>query len=180
SLSPAIQRLLPTMRGAFIDEVADSYKQAFADLRRRPEHHEPLFPLAGEALAALAAEPDTLLGIATGKSRRGVDAVIEREGFHGLFATIQTADDNPSKPDPEMLLRAMRETGARSRDTVMIGDTTFDMEMARAAGTRALGVCWGYHPPELLVRAGAHDMIDGYEHLPAALARLLPAREATP
>jgi len=88
-----------------------------------------------------------------------------------LFVTLQTADRHPSKPDPSMLAAAMREAGATPADTVMIGDTAFDMAMARAAGCRAIGVAWGYHAPEELMEAGAaavaqtpaelEDLIDG-------------------
>ena len=173
SLAPAISRLLPDADARVIDAVAEAYKGSFSDLRGRPEHHEPLFPLARETILALAGEHDTVLGIATGKSRRGVDALIEREGFEGLFATIQTADDNPSKPDPGMVLRAMRETSRAPDRTVMVGDTTFDVEMARAAGVHAIGVSWGYHPVAMLQASGAHAMIESYADLPEVIARLV-------
>ena len=117
----------------------------------------------------LAARPDVVLGIATGKSRRGVAHLVERHGWARVFATIQTADDAPSKPDPAMLLRAMEATGARPADTAMVGDTSFDMAMARAAGVRAIGVSWGYHPVAALREAGAETIIDRFEALDAAL-----------
>ena len=90
---------------------------------------------------------------------------------------IMTADDAPSKPDPGMLVNAMRETGAEPRDTVMIGDTSYDMEMARAAGVAAIGVGWGYHSPDILRGSGAQRMIESYTELDAALETLLFARE---
>ena len=90
------------------------------------------------------------LGIATGKSRRGVAHLLDRHGWAGIFATIQTADDHPSKPHPAMLEKALAETGADRRDSVMVGDSTFDMAMARDAGIGAIGVSWGYHRPEAL------------------------------
>ena len=104
-------------------------------------------PYAGiaEAVRTLAGRDDFVLGIATGKSRRGVARVLDREGWHGHFLTIQTADDHPSKPHPSMILRAMNETGAEPVSTLMVGDTSFDMEMARNANVGAVGVGWGYH-----------------------------------
>ena len=106
---------------------------------RRPAYREPLFKGAAELLAELAARDDVELGIATGKSRRGVAHLLDRHGWAGIFATIQTADD-PSKPHPAMLEKALAETGADRRDSVMVGDSTFDMAMARDAGIGAIGV----------------------------------------
>ena len=110
-----------------------------------------------------------MLGIATGKSRRGVDRLIEKEDWHGHFFTIQTADEHPSKPHPSMIATAMAETGALPHQTIMIGDTTYDIEMACAAKVGALGVTWGYHHRDELSEAGAHLIIDDYAELPAAL-----------
>ena len=139
--------------------------------------HDPLYPGIGEAVTALAGRDDVLLGIATGKSRRGVARLLEREGWHGAFVTIQTADDNPSKPHPEMIRRAMAETGADAGSTLMIGDTTYDIEMGLAAGVQALGVAWGYHAPERLIGAGAHAMAEAPDRLLAAVDALLSDRE---
>ena len=85
--------------------------------------------------------------------------LFDREGWHSHFATIQTADDNPSKPHPSMILKAMAETGVEPEHTVMIGDTSFDMEMARSAGVGAVGVGWGYHTADRLHAAGAHVVV---------------------
>lgn len=94
--------------------------------------------------------------------------MLERHGLEGRFLTIQTADDNPGKPHPAMLQRAMQEVGAAPENTIMVGDTSYDMKMARAARTGALGVAWGYHPVIELHEAGAHAVIDAYEALAAA------------
>ena len=148
------------------------YKDAFATLRNSVDHLEPLYPGARETLDTLAGRPDTLLGIATGKSQRGVRAVLGRHGLAGRFVTIQTSDDAPSKPHPGMVLAAMRETGVAPEDTVVVGDTVFDLEMARAAGARAIGVGWGYHPPTALRAAGADAMIAAFAELLPTLDRL--------
>ncbi len=152
--------------------LADAYKEAFRGLRADPACREPFFPGAAELVADLAGQDGVALGIATGKSRRGVSHLIERHGWHRLFATIQTADDAPSKPDPAMLRQAMAETGAAPGDTVMIGDSTFDMLMARAAGATPVGVSWGYHPVAALEEAGAKAFARSYGDLRALLVRL--------
>lgn len=140
------------------EKLAEAYRQAWTVLRARPGFHDPLYPGAEKLLRQLAPAEDCLLGLATGKSRRGVDSLIERCGWQNFFATIQTADDAPSKPSPAMLFQACAETGVAPRDCVMIGDTVFDMEMASAAGARKIGVAWGYHRPEALQRAGAEKI----------------------
>ncbi len=137
-----------------IARLAGAYKDAFHALRAAGRQ-EPFFPGALEAVAALASRPDLLLGVATGKSRRGVASILERAGWEPIFATIQTADTNASKPAPDMILAALAETGVSAGDAIMVGDTTFDMIMARNAGVQPLGVDWGYHPTDALVTAGA-------------------------
>ncbi len=78
---------------------------------------------------------------------------------------LRTADDGPGKPDPFMVLSALDETGIDAADAVMIGDTVFDMAMAASAGISAIGVGWGYHPPEELAKAGALAVVDGFDAL---------------
>lgn len=174
SLGHAIQRLLPPgADDARIALLSEAYKSAFQELRRNPDHNEPMFAGVRELVTALAARDDVILGVATGKSRRGVAVLFEREGLTDLFATIQTADDHPSKPHPSMILRAMAEVDSSPAETVMIGDTTFDIEMARAARTGAIGVSWGYHPIEALHSAGAHVVVDDALGLGVAIDRLL-------
>lgn len=177
SLIEAVGRLVPGAKRDLVASLADRYKLAFAELRARPEHHEPLFPGAREAIVSLAERDDVVLGIATGKSRRGVVALFDREGLHPYFATVQTADTHPSKPHPSMIEQAMAEAGVGREATVMVGDTTYDIEMARAAGVGAVAVSWGYHPAASLAGAGAHVIIDRYAELPPAIDRLWPAEE---
>jgi phosphoglycolate phosphatase len=182
SLPDAFRRLAATADGGAehpVEALVTCYKDAFAALRSSVDHLEPLYPGARETLDTLAARPDTLLGIATGKSQRGVRAVLGRHGLAERFATIQTSDDAPSKPHPGMVLAAMRATGAVPADTVVVGDTVFDLEMARAAGARAIGVAWGYHPVSALVDAGADAMIEDFAALMPTLDRLW-GKGATP
>ncbi|MHA1569116.1 MAG: HAD-IA family hydrolase, partial [Alphaproteobacteria bacterium] len=107
-----------------------------------------------------------------GKSMRGLTATLARHGMEDRFVTLQTADFGPGKPHPAMLERAMGDCGAAPAETVMIGDTSFDIEMGLSAGAYAVGVGWGYHPAEELTAAGAHHMAEDCDALEAAVASL--------
>lgn len=178
SLDQAISRLASDADEQQVELLSAAYREAFVGLRQNPEHSEPLFPGADDVLATLAHRSDTVLGIATGKSRRGVDVLLERFDLRDCFSTIQTADDAPSKPHPAMIEQALAETGADRGATVMVGDTTYDMIMARTAGVHALGVTWGYHPQQELSRAGADRLADGFGELENACEALLMPRDA--
>lgn len=156
-----------------VAEAVVAYKAAFQDLRRIAESYEALYPQARETIDALRARSDVILGIATGKSKRGVRAIIDAHGFDGIFTTIQTADDHPSKPHPSMIVTAMAETGISPDRTLMIGDSSYDMLMARSAGVTALGVSWGYQAVDQLNAAGAHEIVTDYPAVAPAIARLL-------
>lgn len=151
--------------------MAQTYREVYFELRADAQFEEPLYPGVRETLAAFARRDDLLLGIATGKSRRGVAHLFAREGWEGLFATVQTADDAPSKPHPGMILQALDETGTAPEHAVMVGDTTFDMDMARAAGVVAIGVSYGYHGVGALRDRGAHAIVDRFSELVTVLAR---------
>ena len=153
SLPLAIARLLPEAEADFHDHLSESYKRAFQQMRRDNAVSDPLYPGIAELIRELDAE-GWLLGVATGKSDRGLNLCLAHHGINAHFVTLQTADRHPSKPHPSMLLTAMAEAGASPETTVMIGDTSYDIDMALSAGTRALGVGWGYHLPADLIAAG--------------------------
>ena len=176
SLIDAMRTLAPDHDSPRHERLAAAYKQAFWDLRASNAHPEDLFEGAIELLRKLHAREDVLLGIATGKSNRGVAHLIEKHGFDGWFTTIQTADDHPSKPHPSMIVTALAETGLSPEQAVMIGDTTFDIEMARAAGVWAAGVSWGNHHVDLLTRAGAHYISNDFKELEMSLESLWQER----
>ncbi len=154
---------------ATAEVVAGHYRQAFGELRSKP-HDEPLYPGAEEAIDRLEAA-GFVLGVATGKSLKGLTSTLGRHGLLRRFVTLQTSDVAAGKPHPEMLHRAMSETGANPEDTVLVGDTTFDMTMARNADVRAIGVSWGYHEVDELWRAGAGHVIDSFEELAPLVER---------
>ena len=168
SLPSAIARLAPQHAPETHRRVVAAYKQAFFAARERGLVHEPLF----EGIAALLAQlhgGGWTLGVATGKSDRGLTGCLTMHGVLDLFVTLQTADRHPSKPHPSMLEAAMAEAGALPADTVMIGDTVYDIEMALAARARAIGVAWGYHSTAELLAAGAEAVAE----TPAQLGEML-------
>lgn len=154
SLPQAVARLAADADHETVRAVVASYKEAFRKARAAGEIAEPLYEGIAELLAALAGAGWTL-GVATGKSDRGLDHCLAGHGIHARFATLQTADRHPSKPHPAMLEAAMAETFAEPDHTVMIGDTVYDIAMAARIGVRAIGVGWGYHEAEELIGAGA-------------------------
>ncbi|MBL8835382.1 MAG: HAD-IA family hydrolase [Alphaproteobacteria bacterium] len=168
-LAECVARLGPDLDADRHERIVAAYKEHFFILRQRPDHHEPLFPGALEALDAIE-RSGARLGIATGKARRGLLAVLERHGLGSRFVTMQTGDIGPGKPHPAMLERAMEEAGCTAAETVMIGDTVFDIQMARSAGAWAVGVAWGYHEPHELAAAGAHRLVEEFAALPGTLA----------
>ncbi len=172
SLVEAVSLLLPTHDAEVHVAVAESYKRAFSAARGRGEVDEPLFPGIVDTLAALE-EAGVLLGVATGKSRRGLDAVLKVHGLTGRFVTLQTADVGPGKPNPHMVHRALAETGAEEAGTVVIGDTTYDIQMARNARVRSVGVSWGYHAVPELERAGADRIVHRGRDVATAVLELL-------
>ncbi len=171
-LKTAVGKLFPESDDHQHTTLTDSYRQAIIAMRKVGDAEEPLYPGAGGVLESLD-ENGWLLGIATGKPHRGLVSSLRPYNLLERFVTLQTADRGPGKPSPEMLFRAMAETGAEKDHTVMIGDTTFDMEMARNAGTYAVGVAWGYHEVEELEAAGAHAVVQEFESLPSVVKALV-------
>ena len=155
SLVEAMRAMLPDAGDDDHVELADAYKRAFQGMRAEGLADEPLYDGVAELIDGLEAD-GWLLGIATGKSDRGVALCLEHHGLAGRFVTIQTADRHPSKPHPSMIEQALADAVAAAEARLMIGDTSYDMAMARAAGVTAVGAGWGYHDADTLVRAGAH------------------------
>ncbi|HSF96759.1 MAG TPA: HAD-IA family hydrolase [Thermohalobaculum sp.] len=174
SLPRAIQALVPGLPGPDRDRLVQLYKDSFLALRQESggEAQSPFYPGAREAIERLDGA-GWLLSIATGKARRGLDHMLDSHGLRPLFIGTQTADDAPSKPHPGMVLNCLAATGAPAHRAVVVGDTEYDMAMARAAGARAIGVRWGYHGPDRLLRGGAEHIVDDFAALDAVLEGLL-------
>ena len=172
SLVEAVARLLPEGDPALHQVLAEHYKDAFLLERRGGLHAEPMFPGVRAVLEELE-RAGVLMGVATGKSMRGLAAVLERHELGRFFVTLQTADFGPGKPDPDMIFRALDEAGGEPATTVMIGDTVYDIEMAVRAGAKPIGVSWGYHEPDELLAAGAGIVVDTAEALLPAIMAVL-------
>lgn len=175
SLIEALATLFPDVDAGTHQALDREYREAFVRLRARPDYREPLFDGTHALLDALDKE-GFLLGIATGKAKRGLNHVLNLHGLTERFVTAQCVDDNPGKPHPGMILRAISEAGVEPRNAVMIGDTTYDIKMALAAQVGAVGVSWGNHPGAELTAAGAHRLVDRIEDiLHAAVDLTMPA-----
>lgn len=164
SLPQAVRALLPDADEELRQAIDLAYRGAFRAAREAGELVEPLYDGVRELLERLL-DDGWLLGVATGKSDRGLEHCLATHGLSRHFVTLQTADRHPSKPHPAMLEAALFEAGALPGSAVMIGDTAFDMAMAVNAGVRGLGVDWGYHTPAELSDAGAEAVARNPLHL---------------
>ena len=168
SLPVAIERLAPEEDPELHAFAVSQYKHFYMQARQQGRVVEPLFAGVADLVARLHTKGWTL-GVATGKSDRGLNATLAMHGLAQYFTTLQTADRHPSKPHPSMIEAALADTGALPAATAMIGDTAFDIEMARVAGVRPIGVAWGYHTVTELLAAGATDVARSPEELEAML-----------
>ena len=148
-----------------VEKMLAAYRRILPLLRADAAYAEVPFSGAADLLAALAEHKDVRLGIATGHLSHAIEPALQRFGWQGHFCTVQTADKAPSKPHPGMILQALSEAGVRAEDAIMIGDTAFDIEMARAADVRGVAVSWGYHRPDRLRDAGAWRVVNGMSEL---------------
>ncbi len=161
-----------------IKRLVAAYKEAYTAIRQRSAHEEPLYDGALDALNSLYRRDDVFLGIATGKSRKGLLRVLNDHNLRNHFQTLQTADDARSKPHPEMIERALMDTGIEKSRTVMIGDTSFDMEMGKIAKVTPIGVSWGYHDVSRLEKSGAKHTVNDFSELLSILTSFCEQREA--
>lgn len=167
-LEVAIQRLLPQVDVDLSLVMSETYKSAFLDMRKAGAVEEPLYPGVLQVMDSLDAA-GWLMGIATGKAMRGLKRTLEHHELMDRFVTHQTADRAQGKPHPEMMLNALSETGVEAESALMIGDTTFDVEMAVNAGVACIGVAWGYHETQELMDAGAKVVVHNTDELMTAL-----------
>ena len=164
-LRDVIEALCPGADEALFGRIVDCYRrQWFATYRDQPL----LFPGVDAMLRELAGA-GYLLGVATGKSRRGLDYALETSGLAEVFHATRTADEARSKPHPQMLLDILDDLGVAPREAVMIGDTTYDLEMARSARTAGLAVLSGSHGREELERLAPLACLPSVTDVPAWL-----------
>lgn len=156
ALPQAMQRLVPGADAAVQQGLMDRYRHHYLYANQIPSQ---LFPGAADTVCALR-EQGYLLAVATGKGRHGLNRALEETGCVDLFHATRCADETFSKPHPQMMLELMDELDVDPRNTLMIGDTEYDMNMARNAGTTALAVSYGVHAPQRLLQCGALACID--------------------
>ncbi|SLN51647.1 Phosphoglycolate phosphatase [Aquimixticola soesokkakensis] len=170
SLPIAMAQLAPEADAATLSRMIEAYKAEFYRVRMlEGAAASPLYDGAQAAIHALMAREDIVLAIATGKSRRGLSALLEAWEFSAAFVSTQTADDHPSKPHPAMVLECLLDTGIAAKDALVVGDTTFDIEMARAANVASIGVSWGYHGAGALRETQASKVISQFAELIPAI-----------
>ena len=165
-LHDALSQALPGVPAGEYQRVAERYRHHY--LSR--DHELSLFDGAAELVEELS-EAGCLLGVATGKSRLGLNRALETSGLKGFFHATRCADECSSKPAPDMLIEIMDELGAAPDMTLMIGDTTHDMRMAKNAGVGALAVGYGAHPREALEAEQPLGLFDEFSELVAWLRR---------
>lgn len=178
SLDEAISTIAPELSPGKLVEGVEAYKQSFVELRAESGAvaTAEMYPGARAALERLHQQDETLLGVATGKARRGLDHAYASHDIGHYFVTHQTADDHPSKPHPSMLHQALLDTGVDVERAVMIGDTEFDMVMGKAAGFATVGVSWGYHSLDRLSAEKPDVIIDRFTELDEALSEIWRVR----
>ena len=162
--------------GAPIAEMVVAYGRVLPLLRADASFAEMPFDGIGGLLADLSLASGVVLRIATGHTLAAVGPALDALGWRHFFRTIQAADMAPSKPDPGMLFQALEATGTKPEDAAFVGDTAFDMEMARSAKLRAIGVGWGYHGAERLIAAGARRVVQDVAELRACVQDILDDR----
>ncbi|MFM9974711.1 MAG: HAD-IA family hydrolase [Beijerinckiaceae bacterium] len=154
-------------------EMTEAYKAHFHAMRATEGYSEQLYEGVDATMRRLAARHDLLLGTATGKALRGIHWLVEKHGWQGFFTTLQAADTAASKPSPEMVQNACRETGMAPENTIVFGDSVYDMQMAVTAGAMPVGVSWGYGEPADLLRAGATRIIQSFAEVETVIADAL-------
>jgi phosphoglycolate phosphatase len=175
----SVRALLPGAGEPEFARIRTYHEEVRQGLRARPDRTEAPFPGALDLLARLQ-EQDYLIGLVTSRANNRLGELLEKHGLGGCFVTRKTADMGPGKPNPHLLIAAMDELGVSRDRTVMIGDTTFDVLMARNAGAAAVGVSWGVHDRDELIAAGAHRIAEAFDDLPSMIEALTGLRRPKP
>lgn len=160
-----------------LGQVAEGYHEAFVRIKDSPGFFEPLYEGARELLDELRAG-GWLIAAATGKTRAGVAQLFARKALHAFFDAVGCADDGPGKPHPAMVHKVLTELAVEPARAILIGDTHWDMTMARAAGVKALGVSWGFHRADEIAAAGPAAIHHDFASLRRDLLAFVPARQS--
>lgn len=160
-LKESVMQLFPGSDDNLVWQVVERYRVHYFDQNRQPSE---LFPGAEDTLRELA-DAGYLMAVATGKGRAGLDKVLAYTGLGELFHTTRCADEGFSKPNPDMLLQIMDELGVQGHETLMIGDTEYDMQMARNAQAHRLAVSYGSHSRKRLMQSGPLGCLEDIREL---------------
>lgn len=161
SLPNAFEQLFSVDALCLFDEFRESYKDNY---HAAQNHHSPMYEHVNEVVQHLHAR-GTMLAVATGKGRNGLDSVLESSGLAEYFSYSRTSDEAQSKPHPDMLMQIMAFYGVNACDCVMIGDSVHDLNMAKNAQMDAIGVTFGAHSREKLSVTQPMAIVDSYEEL---------------
>lgn len=164
-LDVALQRHAPDADAKLLEQILEDYRTESVRLAQQDTRGQIMFPGMRDLIVSLGGHDNVRLGMITMKSRRGVERVVDAYEIRPYFHALKSADDGPGKPAPDLLLDVMRELDIQPSHTMMIGDTSFDMMMARAAGTYAIGVSWGYQTVDELEESGAHEIVASPDEL---------------
>ena len=167
----SVRALLPDAGDGEFLKIRSYYDEVHSGARPRPHREELLFEGTLEVLDGLESA-GYVLAVVTSRNGSRLPQLIETLDLEGRFVSVKTPDNGPGKPNPHLLLDTMSEIGVRAEDTVMIGDTTFDILMAVNAGTASIGVNWGVHEEQELRDAGADHVARAVADLPPAIHRL--------
>lgn len=159
-LAQALRHAAPDAPEHLHEPLADRYRHYFL----AQDQSIPLFAGAAETIAELK-EAGYLLAVATGKSRKGLDRVMDSSGLRDYFHASRTADETFSKPHPAMLQEIMGELGIGAERVLMVGDTTHDLQMAINAGVDAVGMTYGAHPKDQLRELQPLALMDDFHEL---------------
>ncbi len=163
SLQSAIEILVPVgLSGECppVESIAEAYRQHYLVA----EETLTLYPGVTETLENLK-QRGYWMGVVTGKSKRGLLRVLEKFELSNYFYAVRTADCCPSKPHPAMALECMQELGVDAAQTTLVGDALFDMQMAKAARVRGIGVSFGVESADALYASGAEEVVDDFSQL---------------
>lgn len=168
SLGPAFERLFPGLDAADTRDFIEGYRRLFSNSEVAAS---PLFPGVRRTLRSLHGH-GYWLAVATGKGRRGLRKELQATQLEAYFAASRSADEAQSKPHPQMLLDLMAEFGVRPDETLMVGDTEFDLEMARNAGASSVAVSYGAHSAERLLQFDPLGCMSSIDELPWLLGHI--------
>ena len=170
----SMRRHAPNADDATLAKVIEVFRDTYRELSLQDDRGQIMFEGMHDMIQQLGAQDETLLSIVTMKSRRGLSRVVDAYDIRGFFQSLKSADDGPGKPAPDLLIDAMSECGVTPAQTIMVGDTSFDVMMAKAANVRAIGVGWGYQDIDELVDAGADEIAETTDTLATILAGFQP------